>query len=420
MAAHLDGFGVGIIDMAGLAQKGGAVTTHMRIAPKADDIHAIRIAAEEADTVLACDIVVAGSKGVLSAIRPGETQVFANRHETYPGDFTRDADFSLPTRRLERAIEERAGAGRAHLIEAQRLATALTGDAIATNMFMVGFAWQQGGLPVSRDAILEAIRLNGVAAEMNAAAFEWGRRAAADLSEVERAAGAPPEVASPPSLAEIVERRVAFLTAYQNARYAARYKARVERIAALEQRLTGGGGAIATQAAHALFKLMAMKDEYEVARLFTDGGFQRQLSAQFESWDWLQFHLAPPLFARRDRRTGHLRKQHYGPWMMGAFGLLARLRFLRRTVFDPFRYTAERRWERKLLKDYEADLDAIEAKLTVENSKAALALASYPMKIRGFGHVREAQAQAPLAERERWLRVLDQPVQGEFFAEAAE
>ncbi len=217
MAAHLDGLGVGIIDMAGLAQKGGAVTTHMRIAPKAEDIHAIRIAAEQADTVLACDIVVAGSKGVLSAIRPGETKVFVNRHETYPGDFTRDADFSLPTRRLAQAIEQRAGAGHARIIEAQRLATALNGDAMATNMFMVGFAWQQGGLPVSYASILEAIRLNGVAVDMNIAAFEWGRRAADDLAEVERGAGFEQEEAHAPSLAEIVARRVAFLTAYQNA-----------------------------------------------------------------------------------------------------------------------------------------------------------------------------------------------------------
>ena len=420
MAAHLDGLGVGIIDMAGLAQKGGAVTTHMRIAPKAEDIHAIRIAAEEADTVLACDIVVAGSKSALAAVRPGETQIFVNRHETYPGDFTRDADFSLPTRRLERAIEERAGAGRAHAIEAQRLATALCGDAIATNMFMVGFAWQQGGLPVSRESILEAIRLNGVQPEMNAAAFEWGRRAAVDFAAVEQAAGILPQAETIPSLSETVDRRVAFLTAYQNPRHAARYRARVERIAAIEQRLMVGESAVATEVAHALFKLMAVKDEYEVARLFADGSFERQLKGQFDSWGWLQFHLAPPLFARRDKRTGHLKKQRFGPWMMGAFKLLARLRFLRPTFLDPFRYTAERRWERRLLKDYEADLDAIEAKLSAHNNEAALALASYPLKIRGFGHVKHAQARPALAERERLLRALDEPEQGELLALAAE
>ncbi len=420
MAAHLDGLGVGIIDMAGLAQKGGAVTAHMRIAPTPADIHAIRVAPEEADTVLACDIVVAGSKGVLSAIRPGESQVFVNRHETYPGDFARDADFSLPTRQLARAIEERAGAGRAHIIEAQRLAAALLGDAIATNMFMVGYAWQQGGLPVSRRSILEAIRLNGVEAEMNAAAFEWGRRAAVDFAAVEQAAGVSPEPAEPPSLDEIVERRAAFLTAYQSARYAARYKARVERIATIERRLMDGDTSIATEVAHALFKLMAAKDEFEVARLFTDGSFERQLKAQFARWDWLQFHMAPPLLARRDRRTGHLKKQAFGPWMMGAFRMLARLRFLRPTPLNPFRYTAERRWERRLLKDYEADLDAIESKLSVANRTAALALAAYPLRIRGFGHVKEAQARPVLAEREALVKALDDQLGAEPLAEAAE
>jgi indolepyruvate ferredoxin oxidoreductase len=409
MAAHLDGRGVGIIDMAGLAQKGGAVTTHMRIAPKAEAVHAIRIAAEEADTVLACDIVVAGSKSALAAIRPGETQVFVNSHESYPGDFTREVDFSLPTRRLEQALEERTGAGRMHAIEAQRLATALMGDAIATNMFMVGFAWQQGGLPVSRQSILEAIRLNGVEPEMNAAAFEWGRRAAADINTAERAAGIATGAEEPPSFAEIVKRRVAFLTAYQNARYAERYRDRVERVAAIERRLMGGRTEVATEVAHALFKLMAAKDEFEVARLYTDGSFTRQLKAQFDSWDWLQFHLAPPLFAKRDKRTGHLKKRHFGPWMMSAFRMLARLRVLRRTVFNPFRYTAERRWERRLLKRYEADLDVIEAKLSPDNTDAALVLAAYPLRIRGYGHVKEAQGEAVLAERERMIRALDAP-----------
>ncbi len=420
MAAHLDGLGVGIIDMAGLAQKGGAVTAHMRIAPRAEDIHAIRIAAEEADTVLACDIVVAGSKSVLTAIRPGETEVFVNRHETYPGDFAREADFSLPTLRLERAIEERAGAGHAHVIEAQRLAVALLGDAIATNMFMVGFAWQQGGIPISRAAILEAISLNGVETEMNAAAFEWGRRAAADVKAVERQAGLLPEMKKAPELSEVVDRRVAFLTAYQNAGYAARYRARVERIAVAERRLRAGDTTVATEVAHALFKLMAAKDEYEVARLYTDGSFEQQLKEQFDSWEWLQFHLAPPLFARRDKRTGHLKKQKFGPWMMGAFAILARLRALRGTMFDPFGYTAERRRERQLLNDYESDLDMIEAKLTTDNMQAALALAAYPVRIRGFGHVREAHARPVLAERERLVKALDEPIQGDLLAEAAE
>ena len=233
---------------------------------------------------------------------------------------------------------------------------------IATNMLMVGFAWQQGGIPISRESLLEAIRLNGVEVDMNIAAFEWGRRAAFDLGAAEAAAGIVTDPTGP-SLEEIVARRVAFLTDYRSRRYAARYKTRVERIAAAEQRVAPGETALATEVAHSLFKLMAIKDEYEVARLFTDGSFEQQLREEFESWDKLEFHLAPPLFAKRDRH-GHLVKKRYGPWMMRAFRLLARLKGLRGTPFDPFGWTRERRWERQLLRDYLASLDTIEAKLT--------------------------------------------------------
>ncbi len=418
MAAHLDALGAGIIDMAGLAQKGGAVAIHMRIGPSPDAIHAIRISAEEADTVLACDIVVAGSKKALAAIKPGESKVFVNLHETYPGDFTRAADFSLPTRRLRQAISERAGEGHAHFVEAERLASRLVGDAIATNMLMVGYAWQQGGLPISRASILEAIRLNGVEVEMNIAAFEWGRRAAFDVSAAELAAGVKTE-AHVPTLADIVARRVAFLTDYQDSRYAARYEAAVARTAAAETRVVPGSTALATEVAHSLFKLMAIKDEYEVARLFTDGSFAKQLGEQFASWDRLEFNLAPPLLARRDKRTGHLKKQTFGPWMMSAFRVLARLKGLRGTAFDLFGRTAERKWERQLLADYEATLEAIASQLTAANFDVALALVAYPRKIRGFGHVKQAQARAPLAERERLLKALADP-KAEVLAEAAE
>jgi indolepyruvate ferredoxin oxidoreductase len=417
MAAHLDGLGVGVIDMAGLAQKGGGVSIHMRIGPTPEAIHAIRISAEEADVVLGCDIVVTGSKKALAAIRPGESQVFVNLHETYPGDFTRDADFSLPTRRLRRVIEERAGEGRAHFVEAERLAAKLVGDAIATNMLMVGFAWQQGGIPISRESLIEAIHLNGVEVAMNVAAFEWGRRAAFDLSAAEAAAGI---VIDPtwPSLDETVARRVAFLTDYRSSRYAARYKARVEKIASAETRVMPDATALSNEVAHSLFKLMAIKDEYEVARLFTDGSFERQLRQEFESWERLEFHLAPPLTARRDRH-GHLKKKTYGPGMMRVFRVLARLRSLRGTPFDPFAHTRERRWERRLLRDYLSMLNKVEKKLSAENWETACALAAYPQKIRGFGHVKEAQARAALAERDRLLQAFLNPGRPEL-AEAAE
>jgi indolepyruvate ferredoxin oxidoreductase len=251
--------------------------------------------------------------------------------------------------------------------------------------------------------VLEAIRLNGVEVDMNLAAFEWGRRAAFDLRGAESAAGFT-AVKEEKSLSDLVEKRVQFLTAYQNATYAARYRARIARIAAAEERLSPGSAELATEVAHSLFKLMAIKDEYEVARLYTDGSFEKQLSAQFGGWDSLEFHLAPPLLAKRDKRTGHLKKQSFGPWMMRAFRILSRLRFLRGTFLDPFGRLAERRWERRLLAEYESDLDLIEANLSAAILGPALALAAYPRKIRGFGHVKQAQARGALGAREKLLR----------------
>jgi indolepyruvate ferredoxin oxidoreductase len=254
---------------------------------------------------------------------------------------------------------------------------------------------------------------------MNEAAFEWGRRAAHDLPAVERAAGiaAVPELE--PSLAEIVSRRAVFLAEYQDTAYAERYRARVARIASAENRAEPGATGVAEAAAHALFKLMAIKDEYEVARLYTGGAFQRQLKAEFDSWEKLEFHLAPPLLARRDKRTGQARKQRFGPWMMPAFRVLARLKRLRGTWLDPFGQTAERRWERQLLADYETVLDRIEAGLTPGNHDIALKLAAYPQKIRGFGHVKEAQAKPALAEGKRLLQAFIEAQAGPL-AEAAE
>jgi indolepyruvate ferredoxin oxidoreductase len=346
-------------------------------------------------------------------------------HESYPGDFTRDADFSLPTRRLHRAISDRSGVDEngddlTHFIEAQKLATALMGDAIAANMFMVGFAWQQGGVPLSRAAIRQAIELNGVAVEFNLAAFEWGRRAAHDPAAVEQVAGIGAD-ARPPvqDLDAVIERRVAFLSDYQDKAYGARYRRQIGRIADLEARMAPGKSGLAMQVAHSLFKLMAIKDEFEVARLYTDGSFRKQMEGTFESWDKIEFHLAPPLLAKKHARTGHLKKQTFGPWMMGAFRLLASMRGLRGSWFDPFSRLAERKWERQLLADYDDLLDTICGKLDGANHETAIRLAGYPDKIRGYGHVREREGKKALGERDNLLTAF---LQGDDapFAEAAE
>ena len=401
MAAHIEGKAVGVIDMAGLAQKGGTVYSHMRIAKSPEDIHAIRVAAGGADLVLGGDIVVAGNRKVLAAVKPGRTSMIINTAEVLPGDFTRNADFSLPTTRLKRAITQAAGSEHSHFIDAGRIANALFGNSIGANIFLVGYAYQYGAIPLSAEAIEKAIELNGEAVTMNIAAFRWGRRAVLDLAAVE-ALAKPAEVDKARQLSqsfeEMVERRVAYLTAYQNDAYAARYRTLVEKARATEAAKARGKSGLAEAVARYLFKLMAYKDEYEVARLYTDGAFAKQVKAAFDGDLKFEFHLAPPLLARRDPETGHLRKMTFGPWMMKAFGLLARLKGLRGTALDPFGYSAERKTERKLIADYEAMLTEMFERLTADNHAIAVGLASIPEKIRGFGHVKQRHIMNAKAE----------------------
>jgi indolepyruvate ferredoxin oxidoreductase len=405
MAAHLEGKGAGVIDMAGLAQKGGPVTSHVRIAPTPGSVKAIRVAAAGADTILACDMVVAGTAKSLAAIHPNRTRVFVNTHETYPGEFTRDPDMTLPTQRLIAAIAGRAGAERTRAIEATEIATALLGDAIATNMFMLGLAWQSRAIPLSSAAIERAIELNGVDVAMNKAAFAWGRRAAVEPEQVAQIAAGligrtQPDVLTVDAL---VERRAGFLAAYQDEGYARRYSAAVQRIRAAEYRAAPGRDNLARAVAVNLFKLMAIKDEYEVARLYTDGSFEKQLQREFASWGKLEFHLAPPLLAREDKATGRPAKAKYGPWMLRGLRALAAMRRFRGTTLDPFRYSADRKLERRLLADYEETLALIGANLRPDNYLAAVALAAYPEKIRGYGPLKAesaAKATALATERE--------------------
>ncbi len=401
MAAHLEGKAAAVIDMAGLAQKGGPVTSHIRIAPMPEDIKAVRVAAGGADLVIGCDAVVASSARALAAIDPGRTAVFVNTHETYPGAFTHDPDYTLPMRRIVQAITARAGAPKSHFIEATEIATALCGDAIATNMFMLGLAWQAGVVPLSHFAILKAIELNGVAVAMNKAAFGWGRRAAAEPEAVVRIAAERSGRRKAPvaeSLDELAARRVRFLTEYQDERYAQRYADAVAAMREAEARVAPGRADLAEAVALNLFRLMAIKDEYEVARLYTDGSFQRQLAETFDGWGKLEFHMAPPLLAKRDRATGHRRTKTYGPRIVRVLRLLARLRTMRGAWFDPFGHTRERRMERRLCAEYEATLATIRDRLSPENHRLAVALARYPEKIRGFGHVKAAAIARVLPE----------------------
>ena len=404
MAAHIEGKGCSVLDMAGLAQKGGAVVSHVRIGARPEDIHAVRLSAGGAKLVLGCDLVVAGSFDALSKIQQGESRAVINAHETITGDFTRNPDLGFPVRELREAITESTGPGKTDFLDATRLATALLGDSIATNLFMVGFAWQKGLIPLSIEAIERAIELNGVAVAANKKAMLWGRRAAHDLQAVEALAKPrqePPSLHLSATLDEMIERRAAFLTDYQDAAYAARYRGLVKRTRVAEAERAPGRAGLAEAVARYYFKLLAYKDEYEVARLYTNGEFLAKLRQQFEGDVRLRFHMAPPLLSHRDPDTGHLLKREFGGWLFHAFKIVAKLRRLRGTPLDIFGYSAERRMERSLIVDYETLIDEVLAGLTVQSHRLAVDLASVPEHIRGFGHVKEqhlAQAKTHQAQ----------------------
>ncbi len=392
MAAHIEGKAVSVLDMTGLSQKNGAVMSHVRIADRAQDIHAVRVAAGEADTVLGCDVVVAASPDALRTMRPG-TRAVINGYEQMTAAFIARRDLEFPNAALQATIAEAVGCEAMDVLDANRLATALMGDAIASNMLMLGYAFQKGLVPLKLDSIERAIELNGVAVKSNRDSFAWGRRAALDLEGVAKIAfpaePLPLSRRAAKTLEETIALRVADLTAYQNRAYAGRYERLVRAAERAEAEKAKGKTGLAMAVARNFYKLMAYKDEYEVARLFTDGGFERQLHQAFEGKFTRKFHLAPPLIAPRDPTTGHLRKMTFGPWLMPAFGLLARLKFLRGTWLDIFGKTEERRTERRLIADYERTVAALMEKLTPDNHALAVEIASIPDAIRGYGHIKE-------------------------------
>jgi indolepyruvate ferredoxin oxidoreductase len=294
-------------------------------------------------------------------------------------------------------------------VDAGQIATSLMGDAIATNMFMLGFAWQKGHVPLSEASIMKAIELNGVSVNFNKAAFTWGRTAAHDLPSLVKMT-TPAKVIEfkrTQTLDDLVKRRVELLTAYQDAAYAQQYQAFVDEVRSAEAKL-GKGTRLAESVARYFYKLMAYKDEYEVARLYTDGAFKEKIAGMFEGDITLKFHLAPPLFAKHDKE-GHLVKQEFGPWMMKAFGMLARLKGLRGGPLDVFGYTAERRMERALIGEYRQTVGALLPKLSADNLARAVAIASIPEDIRGYGHVKERHLRSAKAKEAALLAAFDAP-----------
>ncbi len=400
MAAHLDGKSCTVLDFTGLAQKNGAVMSHVRLAAAPEALHAVRIAAGGADLLIGCDMVVAASAPALSRLDGGRTHAIVNSHLQPTAAFVTNRDIDFHTGSMIDALQDAVGAGHLDLIDGTRLATTLMGDSIATNLFMMGYAFQKGRIPLGLDCIVRAIELNDVAVDVNKRSFAWGRLAAHDRIRVETCipSDLPPTARLPQSLGELVERRAEFLTHYQDAAYAERYRALVLKAERAEASRTKGQGGLAVAVAQNFFKLMAYKDEYEVARLYTDGNFLKKLRHQFEGNFRVSFHLAPPGLAPRDPTTGHLRKREFGPWMFQVFKLLARLKFLRGTTLDPFGRSAERRQERQLVGDYEMTIGALAAGLLPENHGLAIEIAQLPADIRGFGHIKE---QAILAAKRR-------------------
>jgi indolepyruvate ferredoxin oxidoreductase len=401
MAAHLEGKGCTVLDQAGLAQKFGPVVTHVRIAAKQDDIYAVRIAAGETDLLLGCDLIVAAGDDSLTRLNDQISHAVINSHESATAEFTRNPDAQVPGKAMREALVDAVGADKTHFIDATRLATRLMGDSIATNLFLLGFAYQQGLLPLSAEAIEKAISINGVSTELNLQAFRWGRRAVLERDAVERLAR-PAEQAEPlcQTLEEIVDWRVDFLTRYQNAAYAKRYRDKVEQVRALD---AADDLALSKAVARYYFKLLAYKDEYEVARLYSEPEFREQLEAQFEGDYKLQFHLAPAWLAKRDSATGEPRKRELGPWVLNVFSVLAKLKFLRGTPLDVFGYGHDRRVERGLIGEYERNLDALLAQLKPSNYRTAVAIAALPELIRGYGPVKERSI-AKARQQEKLLK----------------
>jgi indolepyruvate ferredoxin oxidoreductase len=388
MAAHLEGRACSVSDIVGLSQKNGPVMSQLIFAPSREALHAAQIAPGAADALIAADLITSTMPEAMGKLAPGKTRAVVNTDAIPTGEFVQNPDKRFEGAEMQKRLAARLDRPQSSFISATRLTRALLGDTITANMFMTGFAWQKGLVPLKRAAIEQAIRLNGAAVEANLRAFEWGRRAAHDPAVAERAAA--PEAGAASTLDQLIEHRAAFLADYQNDAYASRYRRLVMAVRKAESERAGGSTALAEAVARGFFKLMAYKDEYEVARLYTDGSFERRLREQFEGDFSLRFHLAPPLFAPRDPETGRLVKRRYGPWIFPAFKLLAGLKRLRGTPFDPFGRTAERKMERRLVAEYEALMLEVAARLDRANHAVALELAALPERIRGYGHIKEA------------------------------
>ena len=394
MAAHIEDKGASVLDMAGLAQKFGAVITHLQIAANPDDIHATRIAAGGAKLVLGCDLVVAAANDAMVKVDRGQAHAVINDHRAMTADFTRDPDTKFPANSMKEIIRECVGKDNTFFINSSQAVDELLGESMASNIFLAGFAFQKGLIPISSNAIYEAIHLNGISIKENEKAFNLGRLKAHAPQLVQFK----PETKKILSnLDEIIQDRSSYLSEYQNQYLAAQYQSRIERFAKHNK------PELTKALAINYCKVLAYKDEYEVARLYSDPEFKQSLAQQFEGDYKLTFHLSPPVIAPIDKHSGLPRKITFGAWMLPAFNLLAKLKILRGTSLDPFGYTQDRKTERQLILRYENIIDQCEKWISEDNHQIALELLELPQKIRGYGYIKHENARLAQIEEEHLL-----------------
>ena len=413
MAAHLEAKGCAVLDMTGLAQKYGAVVSHVTISDRPEQLHSVRIPAGKAKVLIGCDFLVAGGFDALSKLDLGQSHAVVNSAEVVSSDFIANPDVGFPVDSVRNAILEACGQEHTDFVDANRMALALLGDSIGVNLFMVGYAWQKGLLPLQAGSIERAIELNAVAVEFNKQAFNWGRHAAHNIKSLNQFL--PPENmhSKARSTAEMINVRADYLAQYQNKNYRDRYLqvlTEVQDVADKCEAETDSASGLTATVARNYFKLLAYKDEYEVARLLCSDHFTDELELNFSGDYHLEYSMAPPWLTKKDSNTGRPVKIRFGSWVKPVFALLAKLKILRATVFDPFAYSEERKLERQLIKQYEETLAEILPLVNSDKHDLVIQILNLPDSIRGFGPVKLAAMETAEQERQRLLQHLSHPM----------
>jgi len=423
MAAHLEDKHCRILDQTGLAQKGGEVLSHVRLAGDSDEMRTGHIITGGADLLLACDIVAAVGKTAHETLNPERTKAVVNTNNTPVAEFVLHNNVDFHDTQMKQALNDSTIETDRHYVPATSYAMTLLGDEIATNVFILGYAWQKGLIPLHRESLERAIELNGVAIEANKKAFSFGRLAAYDPAKIEEMAaevrGDKESETVAVTLEDIIAKRAAYLADYQNESYAKRYTDMVARVQEKEKAIAGDSTILSEAVARSYHKLLAYKDEYEVARLYTNGAFLKELKSTFQGDYKIRFNMAPPIMEKQDPATGRPQKREFGSWMLGALGVLAKFKFLRGTPLDLFGYHKDRKAERDLIRQYEQDMEAVLQHLEKKNMALCAEILSLPDEIRGYGPVKEGNIKRAGMKRDLLLKRLADPVEGDTARKAA-